>query len=38
VVRFSLFQSWVFDNEAPTLPDFERPAADAALLDQTRSN
>jgi putative flippase GtrA/glycosyltransferase involved in cell wall biosynthesis len=38
VVRFSLFQSWVFDDEAPTLPDFEPPAVDTALLDQTRSN
>jgi putative flippase GtrA len=38
VVRFSLFQSWVFDDEAPTLPDFETPAVDTALLDQTRSN
>jgi putative flippase GtrA len=34
VVRFSLFQSWVFDDEAPTLPTFEPPA----VLDHTRSN
>ncbi|TWD80126.1 glycosyltransferase involved in cell wall biosynthesis [Kribbella amoyensis] len=34
VVRFSLYQSWVFDDEAPTLPAFEPPA----VLDQTRSN
>jgi putative flippase GtrA len=38
VVRFSLFQSWVFDDEAPTRPDFEPLAVDTALLDQTRSN
>lgn len=38
VVRFSLFQAWVFDDEAPTLPTFEPPAVDAALLDQTRSH
>ncbi|MFF0339602.1 glycosyltransferase [Kribbella sp. NPDC004875] len=34
VVRFSLFQTWVFDDDAPTLPAFEPPA----VLDQTRSN
>ncbi|GAB2635800.1 bifunctional glycosyltransferase family 2/GtrA family protein [Kribbella swartbergensis] len=34
VVRFSLFQAWVFDDDAPTLPAFEPPA----VLDQTRSN
>jgi putative flippase GtrA len=34
VVRFSLFQTWVFDDEAPTLPTFEPPA----VLDTTRSN
>ncbi|MDX3003766.1 bifunctional glycosyltransferase family 2/GtrA family protein [Kribbella solani] len=34
VVRFSLFQTWVFDDDAPTLPAFESPA----VLDQTRSN
>ncbi|TCC59356.1 glycosyltransferase [Kribbella pittospori] len=34
VVRFSLFQAWVFNDEAPTLPTFEPPA----VLDQTRSN
>jgi putative flippase GtrA len=34
VVRFSLFQSWVFDDEAPTLPSFEPPA----LVDNTRSH
>ena len=34
VVRFSLFQAWVFDEEAPTLPTFEPPA----VLDTTRSN
>jgi putative flippase GtrA len=34
VVRFSLFQSWVFDNDAPTLPSFEPPT----LVDHTRSN
>ncbi|MEU8224741.1 bifunctional glycosyltransferase family 2/GtrA family protein [Kribbella sp. NPDC048915] len=33
VVRFSLFSTWVFDDEAPTLPAFEPPAA----LDQPRS-
>jgi putative flippase GtrA len=38
VVRFSLFQSWVFDDETPTLPDLDPPAVDTALLDQTRSN
>ncbi|HET6299072.1 MAG TPA: bifunctional glycosyltransferase family 2/GtrA family protein [Kribbella sp.] len=34
VVRFSLFQAWVFDDEAPTLPTFEPPA----VLDNSRSN
>jgi len=34
VVRFSLFQTWVFDDEAPTLPALEPPA----VLDHTRSN
>ncbi|WP_406050185.1 glycosyltransferase [Kribbella sp. NBC_00889] len=34
VVRFSLFQAWVFNDDAPTLPTFEPPA----VLDQTRSN
>ena len=34
VVRFSLFQTWVFDDDAPTLPAFEPPA----VLDHTRSN
>ena len=34
VVRFSLFQAWVFDDNAPTLPTFEPKA----VLDQTRSN
>ncbi|WP_350280393.1 bifunctional glycosyltransferase family 2/GtrA family protein [Kribbella sp. HUAS MG21] len=34
VVRFSLFQTWVFDDDAPTLPAFEPPA----VLDQTGSN
>jgi hypothetical protein len=34
VVRFALFQSWVFDDKAPTLPTFEPPA----VLDTTRSN
>ena len=34
LVRFSLFQAWVFDDDAPTLPAFEPPA----VLDQTRSN
>ncbi|WBQ05918.1 bifunctional glycosyltransferase family 2/GtrA family protein [Kribbella sp. CA-293567] len=34
VVRFGLFQAWVFDDEAPTLPTFEPPA----VLDPTRSN
>src|SRR2546429_111017 len=34
VVRFSLFQTWVFDDDAPNLPAFEPPA----VLDQTRSN
>jgi putative flippase GtrA len=34
VVRFSLFQSWVFNDEAPTIPTFEPPA----VLDTTRSN
>ncbi|NEA35908.1 bifunctional glycosyltransferase family 2/GtrA family protein [Streptomyces sp. SID13031] len=34
VVRFSLFQAWVFDDEAPTLPTFEPQA----VLDSTRSN
>ncbi|WP_427887842.1 glycosyltransferase [Kribbella sp. GL6] len=34
IVRFSLFQTWVFDDDAPTLPAFEPPA----VLDQTRSN
>lgn len=34
VVRFSLFQTWVFDDDAPTLPTLEPPA----VLDQTRSN
>jgi putative flippase GtrA/glycosyltransferase involved in cell wall biosynthesis len=33
-VRFSLFQAWVFDDDAPTLPAFEPPA----VLDHTRSN
>jgi putative flippase GtrA len=35
VVRFSLFQAWVFDDDAPTLPTFEPPAA---VLDNSRSN
>jgi hypothetical protein len=34
VVRFSLFQAWVFDDDAPTLPAFEPPA----VLENTRSN
>lgn len=34
VVRFALFQNWVFDDKAPTLPTFEPPA----VLDTTRSN
>jgi putative flippase GtrA/glycosyltransferase involved in cell wall biosynthesis len=34
VVRFSLFQAWVFDDEAPTFPTLEPPA----VLDSTRSN
>jgi putative flippase GtrA len=34
LVRFSLFQSWVFDDEAPTLPSLETPA----LIDNTRSH
>jgi hypothetical protein len=34
VVRFSLFQAWVFDDDAPTIPTFEPPA----VLNQTRSN
>jgi putative flippase GtrA len=34
VVRFSLFQAWVFDDDAPTLPAFESPA----VLENTRSN
>ncbi|HEY3558849.1 MAG TPA: bifunctional glycosyltransferase family 2/GtrA family protein [Kribbella sp.] len=34
VVRFSLFQTWVFDDDTPALPAFEPPA----VLDQTRSN
>ena len=41
LVRFCLFQSWVFGVEAPGLPaisSFEPPAADAVLLDQRRSN
>ena len=33
VVRFSLFQTWVFDDDAPTLPTFEPP-----VLENTRSN
>ncbi|TCC20918.1 bifunctional glycosyltransferase family 2/GtrA family protein [Kribbella speibonae] len=34
VVRFSLFQAWVFDDDAPTIPTFEPPA----VLENTRSN
>jgi putative flippase GtrA/glycosyltransferase involved in cell wall biosynthesis len=34
VVRFSLFQSWVFDDQTPTLPSFEPPA----LVDNPRSS
>jgi putative flippase GtrA len=34
VVRLSLFQAWVFDDDAPALSVFEPPA----VLDQTRSN
>jgi putative flippase GtrA len=34
VVRFSLFQAWVFDDDAPTIPSFEPPA----VLENTRSN
>ncbi|WP_328330509.1 bifunctional glycosyltransferase family 2/GtrA family protein [Kribbella sp. NBC_00382] len=34
VVRFSLFQAWVFDDEAPTFPTLEP----TAVLDSTRSN
>jgi len=34
VVRFSLFQTWVFDDDAPTLPAFEPQR----VLDQTRSD
>ncbi|RZT12699.1 glycosyltransferase involved in cell wall biosynthesis [Kribbella sp. VKM Ac-2569] len=34
VVRFSLFQAWVFDDNAPTIPTFEPPA----VLENTRSN
>ena len=33
VVRFSLFQTWVFDDDAPTLPTFE-----PTVLENTRSN
>jgi putative flippase GtrA len=33
VVRFSLFQTWVFDDDAPTLPTFEP----SAVLENTRS-
>jgi putative flippase GtrA/glycosyltransferase involved in cell wall biosynthesis len=33
VVRFSLFQAWVFDDDAPTIPTFEPP-----VLENTRSN
>ena len=35
VVRFSLFQTWVFDDEAPTLPTTLEPAA---VLEHSRSN
>jgi putative flippase GtrA len=41
VVRFSLFQAWVFDDEAPTLPTFDgAPTFEppAAVLDNSRSN
>jgi putative flippase GtrA/glycosyltransferase involved in cell wall biosynthesis len=34
VVRFSLFQAWVFDDDAPTIPAFEPPT----VLENTRSN
>jgi putative flippase GtrA len=34
IVRFSLFQAWVFDDDAPTIPTFEPPA----VLENTRSN
>jgi putative flippase GtrA len=34
IVRFSLFQAWVFDDDAPTIPSFEPPA----VLENTRSN
>jgi glycosyltransferase involved in cell wall biosynthesis len=34
LVRFSLFQSWVFNDEAPALPSFET----SALIDNTRSH
>ncbi|GAA3083207.1 putative flippase GtrA [Kribbella aluminosa] len=34
VVRFSLFQTWVFDDDAPTLPALEPQP----VLNQTRSN
>jgi putative flippase GtrA len=34
VVRFSLFQAWVFDDDAPTLPTFEP----TTVLEHTRSN
>ena len=34
IVRFSLFQTWVFDDDAPTLPTFEP----SAVLENTRSN